>query len=356
MQPVHEVSRLQWVENSLLRILARAVATPVMIDVGAHHGTSLFPFFHNNWQCYAFEPIEENRKQLLANAGDSTRLVVRPEVVSDASGEKEFHLALNLDGTLHEYNHSLERINEDAWHRKGPTVRVPAVTLDDLISRGELPDRVGVLKIDTEGHDLAVLRGASRLHADIISVEFWENGHAFGPSPSPAPDMIRLLQARGYQQYLVLWHYLDNTRVQLSTLADLPSDAWGNLFFFHTTQNDLFARLCADPDWTAVVAVAGEFEALSNEMRSKEATIEDLAHAAAERLRCLLEMNDLYQELRKDQDDLQHTLADVRNTLSDVRSEFEAFKQSPPLRDALRAFTQRVIQRLTHFPFLRKTG
>src|SRR5262249_33812451 len=79
MQPDHAVSRLQWVENSLLRILSRTVSTPVMIDVGAHHGTSLFPFLHNNWQCYAFEPIEENRRQLLANTEGLTRLVARPE-------------------------------------------------------------------------------------------------------------------------------------------------------------------------------------------------------------------------------------------------------------------------------------
>src|ERR1019366_6648269 len=87
---------------------------------------------------------------------------------------------LTTRGTFHEYHHSLEQIDEDPWHKKGPTVAVSTVRLDDLAARGDIPTQVGFLKIDTEGHDLAVLQGASQLMCDVVSVEFWGDGHALG--------------------------------------------------------------------------------------------------------------------------------------------------------------------------------
>lgn len=285
------VSELQWVENALLRLLAKSLPNRCMIDVGAHHGTSLAPFIQSGRPVIAFEPIEANRVQLQANFAGAPGLVIRSEAVSDSCTTKEFHLALNLDGTLHEYHHSFETFNEDAWHKKGPVVQVETISLDALIARGEVPPTVGLLKIDTEGHDLAVLKGASTLQADAISVEFWEDEHTFGPSPSPASAMIQVLSGRGYHNFIVLWHERDGTNVCYSSLADLPRNAWGNLFFFHESQKQIYDSLLHDPDWLFTIEMSRRFAQLLDQLRSKESIIADLSKAANDRLLVINELS-----------------------------------------------------------------
>jgi hypothetical protein len=176
--------------------------------------------------------------------------------------------------------------------------------------------------------------------------------------------MIRLLRERGYEKYLVLWHYLDNTRVQLSTFADLPADAWGNLFFFHSSLDPLFEQVCADPDWTAVLDMAGEFEELTNLLRAKETAITELSQAADERLGQITELTRAADErlgqiteLSRAADERLQSFLEVSDAahqlqeeLALVRGEFETFKRCPPLRDVMYSWARRAV-RLAVSPF-----
>jgi FkbM family methyltransferase len=243
MNPAEQVAALQADELRMFESLTDGIATRSMIDVGAHHGATLVPFLNAGWRVWAFEPIEANRAVLTRRFGDCDRLEVRPEAVSDRTGTAAMHLALNLDGSEHDYYHSLERTRADRYHRKGRVVEAPVVRLDDLVGRGEIPERVGFLKVDTEGHDLAVLRGAGRLMCDVVGVEFWGDRHPLGRSPSPAADMIRLMADRGYDAYLALCHEGRTTRVLGCSLEGVRPDAWGNLLFFHGSGRGLYGRL-----------------------------------------------------------------------------------------------------------------
>jgi FkbM family methyltransferase len=93
-----------------------------MIDVGAHHGDMLKPFVNAGWTVDAFEPIESNRKRMKERFSSHQNLTIHSEAVSNSSGYKDFHLALNSDGELHEYYHSLELIGVDIHHRKGTSI------------------------------------------------------------------------------------------------------------------------------------------------------------------------------------------------------------------------------------------
>ena len=296
MESSSHVTHLQWVENALHRLLRNSIRTHCMIDVGAHHGTSLAPFLRAGWRVVAFEPFEDNRRRLEERFGNNPLLSSRAEAVSNVSGTRALRLALNLDGTLHEYHHSLEAIGDDAWHKKGPAVPVRTATLDELVERGEVPEQVGFLKIDTEGHDLAVLLGAARLSCEVIGVEFWNDGHAFGSSPSPAGAMIGLLRDRGHENFLVVSHHLDNTAVLNTTLEGTRPDSWGNVFFFHRSRRDLYEGLLADPDWLFVLEQARHLDELNNDRRTKETTIRELSAAAAERLTVIQELENVAAE------------------------------------------------------------
>jgi len=277
------LDEFQALETILHGFLLRELRVPCMIDVGAHHGTSLEPFLRAGWRVTAFEPVEDNRRQLQARLGHSPNLAVRSEAVSDQAGERTFHLALQLDGTLHEYHHSLEQFNEDPWHRKGPQVRVTTVTLDGLIERGELPSQVGYLKIDTEGHDLAVLRGAGKLGCEVVSVEFWNDQHDFGPSPSPARELVSLLAGRGYGAYVTVARQRHDTQVLYSTLEGTHPAAWGNLIFFHDSRRELYDRLRGSPEWRMATRQAEVIGDLWRQLEEKEAVLQHLLKTARER-------------------------------------------------------------------------
>src|SRR5262245_3812325 len=246
------VAGLQAEELALSRLLAGLIDTRCMLDVGAHHGTALEPYLDAGWQVIAFEPLEANRRRLSERFAGNPRLVVRPEAVSSTSGTRTLHLALNRDGSLHEYYHSLEDLPEDGWHSKGGNLAVPTVSLDDLVARGVLPRRVGFLKIDTEGHDLAVLRGAAQLECDVLSVEFWCAGHALGPSPSPPETMLELLGQRGYDRFVAFCHHGSTTALRFSTWQGVRPDAWGNLLFFRHDKKAIYERAVEHLRATAV--------------------------------------------------------------------------------------------------------
>ena len=110
---------------------------------------------------------------------------------------------MRFDGTPHDYYHSLEHTRADRYHRKGRTIEVPVVSLDALIGSAEIPKRVGFLKIDTEGHDLAVLRGAEEMLAKgairFVYVEFNDLQPKTGTTGGALYPMDELLRRFGFQ-------------------------------------------------------------------------------------------------------------------------------------------------------------
>jgi FkbM family methyltransferase len=220
-------------EVRLFEVLAHEVRPRRMVDIGAHKGTMFLPFLEAGWKIDAFEPLRSNFDWLKEQFAHSDAIVLHSEAVSSSSGTKPFHLATTPDGKgLHEFYHSLEEIGDDEYHRKGETVQVVTVSLDDLVEQGALPTEVGFIKIDTEGHDLEVLKGASRLGAAVVCVEFWCPGHPQGPSPAPPDEIVRLMNGRGYPYYIVVEHDLSDITRFKSSMTEVLPDAWGNLLFF----------------------------------------------------------------------------------------------------------------------------
>jgi FkbM family methyltransferase len=220
-------------EVRLFGVLAHQIEPKWMVDIGAHRGTMFLPFLQAGWRIDAFEPLTSSFEWLESQFGPNERVVLHPEAVSNTSGTKAFHLATSVDGEqLHEFYHSLEVLRDDDFHRKGDIVEVTTVCLDDLVEQGALPPEVGVLKIDTEGHDLQVLKGAGRLNAEVVCVEFWCPEHPQGPSPNPPQEIVDLMRDRGYSSYIVVEHDLADKARFRASLDEVPPDAWGNLLFF----------------------------------------------------------------------------------------------------------------------------
>jgi hypothetical protein len=202
----------------------------------------------------------------------------------------------------------LETTREDAWHRKGPSIQVSTVSLDDLVRRAEIPACVGFLKIDTEGHDLAVLEGAGALTCDAISVEFWGDAHPLGKSPSSVDAMIALLRRRGYECYLALCHAGDAVVARYSTLDDVAPDSWGNIVF--VKDEALYERVRQHRDWRFVLEMADAFDHLRADLHAKESTIQGLSAALAERLQLSERLERIAAERLGIIERLEHTAAE----------------------------------------------
>ena len=164
------------------------------IDVGAHEGQFFQPLLQANLvsQLVLFEPHPENAARLRERFSDP-RVMVEETAVAAAAGRAEL-----LFGNDTATGSLLPPI--------GPTPTatqsriVPLTSLDDYGTAHGLIDRVNVLKIDTQGTDLAVLHGAERLLREsrpILIVEL-----IFAPLYENQGDpaaLISWLAERGYR-------------------------------------------------------------------------------------------------------------------------------------------------------------
>jgi FkbM family methyltransferase len=165
-----------------------------LLDIGAHEGLLALPLARlPGARVIAFEPLATARAALLRAAASHANITIRPEALSDAPGEATLSIPL-LDGdpqwqwasTAKSYAaHSSTRV---AIRRE----TVSAITLDSL----DLADCTAI-KIDAEGAEYAILRGARATLArcrPMLTLEL-EERHAEGCTWSvPA-----FLDALGYE-------------------------------------------------------------------------------------------------------------------------------------------------------------
>ena len=138
----------------------------------------------------AVEPVPPTRERLENNIGRNG-LEGAIEVVGAALSAEAGSLTLSLGG-----GESGQASAHPAATAEAETFVVPAVTLDSLLR--ERPVRF--LKIDVEGHEPALLRGADRVlgagQADYLLIEL--SGDVIGRSGGSAAELIDLLEDRGY--------------------------------------------------------------------------------------------------------------------------------------------------------------
>jgi FkbM family methyltransferase len=189
----------------------------IVLDVGANIGwhSLLLARKHPDCKVFSFEPEPENVELLKYNTSINrvSNIEVIPKAASFQQGEEKFYLYANKNAG----RHSLLPIN------KGKVITVPVTSLDYFIrEHGLLPDSIKLLKIDVEGYELNVLRGAGSLLGKVplilleFSPEFMRKG---GINPK---DLIDLLEETQYQAHLLEAGQLQ--AVKSDELMSLPLD------------------------------------------------------------------------------------------------------------------------------------
>lgn len=135
-------------------------ADEIAVDVGSHKGSFVWGLARRvpRGKVVAFEPqpsLAEYVRQACAGWGVQN-VMVENAGVSEFSGR----LTLAIPGTTGiSHGASFEPVIRET--KKCQTIEVPTYSLDDYFASE--PRRIGAIKIDVEGHELSVLRGARRL-------------------------------------------------------------------------------------------------------------------------------------------------------------------------------------------------
>lgn len=166
----------------------------VCVDVGCHKGeiTDLIlrKTFHG--KVYAFEPVPSLFEGLKKKYAGDNRVYLYEKALSDNNSITSFHYV-----TSHPAYSGIKRRKYDYDNEKVRVIEVETVKLDDIIPSAE---RVDFMKIDVEGGEYLVLRGASRIltqYSPIILFEFGL-GAAEVYGVTPATMYALLVEQHGY--------------------------------------------------------------------------------------------------------------------------------------------------------------
>lgn len=201
----------------------------VMIDVGAHHGSSLDGFAESGWTIYAFEPDPKNRAYLQSLVGRKSNVHIDTRGVSDVSQKDVAFFTSEVSTGIS----SLSSFH--ASHRE--TRRIDLITLSDFAVEQNIA-RVDFLKIDTEGFDIFVLRGFpwERFTPQCVVCEY-ENRKTV-PLGYDTANMCSFLTERGYEIAISEWYPVVEYGGSVTwkafrrSAAEIDPESWGNVIAY----------------------------------------------------------------------------------------------------------------------------
>ena len=161
-----------------------------VFDVGANIGelTLIFSrFVAENGNVHAFEASSSafERLKLVCRAAERRNVVLNHLALSDEKGSIKLHI---YDTALSSFNSQAARPLKNYGLDFQPigVEETPATTVDDYCERNKI-ERIDLLKIDVEGAELQVLRGARRMLKSksiaCLTFEFGQTTFDMGNSP-----------------------------------------------------------------------------------------------------------------------------------------------------------------------------
>lgn len=171
--------RLSYQGKKQQAVLKHCHRRDVAVDIGAHIGLWSYNLAHAGFAVFAFEPVADHRECFRKNLADLEGVTLFPYALGDKADMVNIRVNPTSTG--------------DSWV-KGPG-DVEQRTLDSM----ELPD-VDLIKVDAEGYEELILRGAiNTIRADkpvIIVEQKRDMAVKFGLEPQGA---VRFLKKLGYR-------------------------------------------------------------------------------------------------------------------------------------------------------------
>lgn len=179
------------------------------IDIGAHVGRHMYPMLDcvgTGGRILAFEPIPDLASALrseVAARGLEGTITVHQLALADTSGTTTFVIAVDAPG----YSGLRRRVYDTPTSTR--EIEVQLSTLDSIMAQASV-DTADYLKIDAEGAEWSILRGARGTlvrSRPIVSFEFGEASYGvFGVDPD---DVHRFFAELDYRVYDIRGRELD---------------------------------------------------------------------------------------------------------------------------------------------------
>ena len=233
------------VEMRYLNSLHRG-AIDVAVDVGAATGSYAWILNRKSRLVICYEPGNVHSR-MLESVSFGTRIRVVRAAVGDTNGVAEMYTPGFDSNALH--SATLNRNNPVVNQPSTQVRKVKQVTLDSQFDKEIAPGRrVDVVKIDVEGHELEVFRGAQKLiahHHPLIFCEI-EKRHNMNYAA-----VFGLMRSMGYTSYVFRGgRYLRFDGIEIGHLQteaalaarlrgdyDLKSNAYTNNFVFQHSKS-----------------------------------------------------------------------------------------------------------------------
>ncbi len=180
-----------------------------VIDIGVGNGTTTLYDGNKSAKFYLIEPVPDDHGTVKRIA-EKLNAEFFNVAAGASDGEVEFFLHNDVTGS------SIFRQLEEEPSLDGRQIKVPMKRLDDMI-----PADVGrpcLLKIDTQGAELEVLKGAEKTLQNVDMVIIEVSLHQFREGCPEMDEVIHEMSLRGFACYEALeGHYrsLDNALAQL---------------------------------------------------------------------------------------------------------------------------------------------
>ncbi|HUQ70157.1 MAG TPA: FkbM family methyltransferase [Planctomycetaceae bacterium] len=207
----------------------------VIFDVGANVGKysqAALKIFGDRCRIHAFEPAAATADKFVANLGADSRVTLHHLALSDAVGVAKLYFESEGSPVATLNSESL-----DGMYGHSSSIEEVQTTTLDALCNGQGIDRIHLLKMDAEGHEFQILKGAGDLLAagriDGIQWEFgYQNVYSrvffrdFFELLSPQYHLFRLVKDGLYplgSAYSCEVFRTINYYARLKTLPPLPS-------------------------------------------------------------------------------------------------------------------------------------
>jgi FkbM family methyltransferase len=222
-------------------LISKLVKTgDIVIDIGANFGWYSVHFANlvgENGKVHVFEPtniIEDLKENLILNGFDK-RCIINQYALGNQDGTETLFIPQGLGTAFASLRkHTYKGVS------KTSNLLVPIMKLDDYLDKNGV-ERVNLIKIDTEGAEFIILKGAEetlKRYSPVILLEL-QSYHTltFGYTPI---DAIKYLNVLGYDLYEPDPDHLGKVR-KLSSFNDMYN------YNFVAIHRDSLIDLCNNP-------------------------------------------------------------------------------------------------------------
>jgi len=236
---VLDSSYFQAIDIELMVYLYSFLPCRTAIDVGANRGDVSSRLLQAGFEVYAFEPFPPVFNKLSERLATNPNFHPFPYALGSVDEVRDLHLAVDLtEDKIYDdptYYSSLSRHSLSDGLVFNAVIPVSVKTLSSLHQSSELPSQVGLVKIDTEGFDLEVIRGMGDLRYPVVVAEFWDPNFPFAQAGSLncLKDMVPAMQQRGYSWHVIIYRIWGSSEISYYCNSAYSLDkSWGNIFFF----------------------------------------------------------------------------------------------------------------------------